>query len=110
MSRIFFVISCLLLVAFVALSAQPQPTQCPGIRSLWQHVYHPDWLEIRKLCTAVTGVIASKVNEHDGDVHIRLKLDSQFENLLNDSNRAHQGGNLGWLSRSATTQSRKPMR
>ena len=94
MPRIFFVISYLLLAAFVALNAQPQPTQCRGIGSLWQHVYNPGRLEVKKLCMAVTGVIAGKVNEHDGDVHIRLKLDSQFEGLLNDGNRAHQGGNL----------------
>ena len=94
MSRIFFVIWCPLLAAVVATNAQPQPTRCQGIHSLWQHVYNPDRLEVRKLCAAVTGVISSKVNEHDGDVHIRLKLDSQFENLLNDGKRVHQGGNL----------------
>ena len=32
--------------------------------------------------------------KHDGDVHFRLKLDSQFAGLLNDGTRAHQGGNL----------------
>jgi hypothetical protein len=47
MPRIFFVISYLLLAAFVALNAQPQPTQCRGIGSLWQHVYNPGRLEVR---------------------------------------------------------------
>ena len=38
------------------LGCQPQPAQFQRIRSLWQHVYNPDRLEIRKLCTASQGL------------------------------------------------------
>ncbi len=76
------------------LAAQPEPVQCRGIRFLWTHVYNPQRLEVRKLCAAVTGVVVKSLGESDGDLHIRLKLDSQFTSLLNDGNRTHQGGNL----------------
>lgn len=33
-------------------------------------------------------------HEADGDTHGWLKLDPQYENLLNDGNRSAQGGNL----------------
>ena len=75
-------------------SPPPQPAQCNGITFLWQHVYNPQRLEVKKSCVTVTGIIASRKPEPDGDLHIRLKLDSQFEGMLNEGNNNHQGGNL----------------
>jgi len=72
----------------------PQPAQCNGINFLWQHVYNPQRLEVKKSCVTVTGVIVGRKPEPDGDLHIRLKLDSQFEGMLNDGNKTNQGGNL----------------
>jgi hypothetical protein len=62
--------------------------------SLWNHVYHPGRLQVIKPCTTVTGRIAKRKAEPDGDVHIQLRLDSPYQNLLNERNRIAQNGNL----------------
>jgi hypothetical protein len=73
------------------LGAQTEPA-CD--ESLWQHVYNPQRLQVVKRCITVTGKIVKRKAEPDGDVHIQLKLDSQFQNLLNERNRRGQNGNL----------------
>ncbi len=96
---------------YVTLSAAPAPTatdlnaasgaQCDA--SLWKHVYHPQRLIVQKQCTEVTGVIVDATNgtqsdgvrhEADGDTHGWLKVDSQFQGLLNAGNLSDEGGNL----------------
>jgi hypothetical protein len=62
--------------------------------SLWNHVYHPERLQIVDRCKTVTGVIESKKPEADGDFHIRLKLDPQFSNLINTANVNGQLGDM----------------
>jgi len=61
--------------------------------SLWTHVYHSQRLIVKNQCAEVTGTIVDATNgtksdgvrhEKDGDTHGWLKVDSQFENLLND--------------------------
>lgn len=61
---------------------------------LWNHVYRPKRLEVKQQCISVSGFIVRKKAELDGDYHIQLKLDPQYEYLLNDANRKHQNGNL----------------
>ena len=67
-------------------------------QSLWDHIYHPSRLQVNDPCITVTGTIQSIRTERDGDLHIRLKLDPEFTNLLNDGNLAPlpagQSGNL----------------
>ena len=63
-------------------------------QSLWDHIYHPSRLQVNDPCITVTGTIQSIRTERDGDLHIRLKLDPEFTNLLNDANVAGQFGNL----------------
>jgi hypothetical protein len=63
-------------------------------QSLWGHIYHPSRLQVNDPCITVTGTIQSIRTEKDGDLHIRLKLDPEFTNLLNDRNVAGQFGNL----------------
>jgi hypothetical protein len=63
-------------------------------QSLWNHVYHPDRLQVNDPCMTVTGTIVKIKAEPDGDLHIRVNLDPEFNNLLNDANLAGQGGNL----------------
>lgn len=83
----------------------PQPEagapQCDS--SLWNHVYHPARLIVKQPCIAVTGTIvdATKGDRHDGvrregdgDTHGWLKVDPEFENLLNAGNKTDEGGNL----------------
>ncbi len=75
--------------------------QCDA--SLWNHVYHPQRLIVKNQCQSVTGTIVDATNgknpdgvrhEADGDTHGWLKLDPEFENLLNAGNISDEGGNL----------------
>jgi hypothetical protein len=60
----------------------------------WEHVYHPDRLEVKEQCTAVTGTIDEIRAEADGDYHIRLRLDPGQDQLLNEKNITVQKGDL----------------
>jgi hypothetical protein len=63
-------------------------------QSLWNHVYNPQRLKVVESCKIVTGIIESKRVEADGDYHIRLKLDPQYANLINQANVNGQLGDL----------------
>lgn len=81
-----------------------QPTasgQCDD--ALWSHVYHSTRLIVNQKCISVTGTIVDATNgrepdgvrhEADGDTHGWLKVDSQYQNLLNAGNNSAEGGNL----------------
>jgi hypothetical protein len=80
---------------------QPPETQCDP--NLWSHVYHPTRLIVKQLCVAVTGTIVDATagkqpdgvrHEADGDSHGWLKVDPEFETLLNAGNISDEGGNL----------------
>ena len=96
---------------YINVSAAPTPTaadvaaatgaQCDA--NLWNHVYHPQRLIVQKQCTEVTGTIVDATNgkqsdgvrhEADGDTHGWLKIDPQFQDLLNAGNLSAEGGNL----------------
>jgi len=79
-------------VLFLAIAVSAIAQKCDA--SLWQHVYHPERLQVLKKCVVVTGVIVHSKEEKDGDRHIQLKLDPQFSDMLNARNKAAQGGNL----------------
>jgi len=70
---------------------------------LWSHVYNPTRLIVKQQCITVTGTIADATNgkeadgvrhEADADTHGWLKLDPQFDDLLNPGNISNEGGNL----------------
>ena len=63
-------------------------------QSLWNHIYNPQRLQVVESCKTVTGIIESKRVEADGDYHIRLKLDPQYANLVNQANVNGQLGDL----------------
>jgi hypothetical protein len=63
-------------------------------QSLWNHVYHPERLQIVDSCKSVLGKIESKKSEADGDFHIRVRLDPQFSNLINSASINGQLGDL----------------
>jgi hypothetical protein len=81
---------------------QPPPSgQCDD--TLWSHVYHSYRLSVHQKCIAVTGTIVDATNgrepdgvrhEADGDTHGWLKVDSEFQNLLNAGNMSNEDGNL----------------
>jgi hypothetical protein len=83
-------------------SSQPPPSgQC--VDTLWGHVYHANRLIVFQKCISVTGTIVDATggkqpdgvrHEADGDTHGWLKVDSQFQNLLNAGNKSAEGGNL----------------
>lgn len=62
--------------------------------ALWKHVYNSKRLKVIKPCTQVSGTVTFMKKEPDGDIHIRLKLDPQFEALLNARNKSVQHGAL----------------
>src|SRR5262245_44957396 len=73
--------------------------QCDA--SLWKHVYHGpnfptarDRLQTKKASITVKGTIVSAGQEKDGDLHIRLRVDPQFKNLLNAKNNTGEKGFL----------------
>ena len=76
----------------------PLTPQCDT--TLWNHVYHgtfssaKDRLKVLNDCTTVTGTIINAAKENDGDFHVRLDVDPEFKNLLNDKNISDQHGFL----------------
>ena len=71
--------------------------------TLWSHVYHPTRLIVKTACVTVTGTLVDATSgqqgdgvrhEADGDTHGWLKLDPQFQSMLNAGNRNAEGGNL----------------
>jgi Bacterial SH3 domain len=72
-------------------------------QSLWSHVYNPTRLIVKQQCITVTGTLVDATNgknkdgvrhEADADTHGWLKVDPQFEDLLNPGNISNEGGNL----------------
>ena len=81
----------------------PPPPEAQCDPSLWTHVYHPIRLIVKQQCISVTGTIVDATagkkadgvrHEADGDTHGWLKVDPEFENLLNAGNMTDEGGNL----------------
>ena len=69
----------------------------------WGRVYHNYRLIVHQQCIIVTGAIVDASNgkepdgvrhEPDGDTHGWLKVDPQFQSLLNAGNTSAEGGNL----------------
>jgi hypothetical protein len=99
---------------YVGLSTTPPPTNPPTNppptttdtgcdASLWSHVYHSYRLIVHQQCIAVTGTIVDATagrepdgvrHEADGDTHGWLKVDAEFQNLLNAGNLNNEAGNL----------------
>jgi hypothetical protein len=92
----------------LALSSAPPPGSLPPPAtgcdsSLQSHVYHPTRLIVDLQCITVTGTIVDATagkepdgvrHEPDGDTHGWLKLDPEFQNLVNAGNKSDEGGNL----------------
>jgi len=62
--------------------------------SLWNHVYHSYRLIVNQQCTTVTGTVDHLIYEADGDIHIRLNVDSDYKGMLNSYNNNDQYGDL----------------
>lgn len=78
--------------------------QCDS--ALRSHVYHPERLIVKQQCIAVTGTIVDATanqkrhhadgvrHEPDGDSHGWIKLDPQYQSLLDKGNMDNEHGNL----------------
>jgi hypothetical protein len=74
----------------------PQKTApaCSDPYSTANHIYSPDRLVVYKDCQTVSGIVDRVIVEVDGDYHIRLGLDTPYQNLTNSVNNRDQYGDL----------------
>ena len=63
-------------------------------QSLWNHVWSPERLRVVSPCITAVGIIESLEKQTDGDFHIGLKPDPQYEFLLNSASMKGMGGNV----------------
>jgi hypothetical protein len=63
-------------------------------QSLWNHVWSPERLRVVSPCVTAVGTIESLEKQTDGDFHIGLKPDPQYEFLLNSASMKGMGGNV----------------
>jgi hypothetical protein len=63
-------------------------------QSLWRHIYQPKRLKVIDICKTVMGTIVTLDPRADGDIHVTVKLDPQFTNILTPANYAQQKGYL----------------
>lgn len=71
-------------------TATSSPSPAPGALcdpKFERYTYHPARLHRLANCVTVTGVIVRIKLEADGDAHIQVKLDPQYQNLMNAANR-----------------------
>lgn len=62
--------------------------------TLWDHVYHPQRLNILEMCTQVSGTIKELTPQPNGDYQIRLALDPNYKFMVNQANVDQQHGNI----------------
>ncbi len=62
--------------------------------SLWSHVYNSSRLTVNQSCVTITGTVANKISEADGDIHIRVTVDAAYSYMLNNSNVSGQHGDM----------------
>jgi hypothetical protein len=97
MRRTAVVLGCFLLCCAAACSLRRQVTPaspyCRGGNPL-AAVYHPQRLRVKSRCRVALGTVGKvSFEEYDGDVHIDVRPDPGYENLLGDGN-SRVGGNL----------------
>jgi len=69
-------------------------SSCSDRDSISSHVYNPYRLNIIRSCITASGVLENVFEEAYGDYHVRLALDSQYNNLTNSANDQYQYGDL----------------
>jgi hypothetical protein len=76
--------------------SSPQKTapRCSDPYSSESHIYNPDRLVVYRDCQTVSGIVDRVIVEADGDYHIRLGLDTLYQNLTNSVNDSAQYGDL----------------
>ncbi len=69
----------------------PSSSGCADPASINSHVYHPSRLKLLNSCITASGIVDTKRNEDDGDIHIGLALDPVYANLTNSGNDQQNG-------------------
>jgi hypothetical protein len=69
-------------------------SNCTDPSSINSHVYNSYRLQIVKSCITASGTVDRVIQEADGDVHVRTKLDAAYSNLTNSANDQYQYGDL----------------
>lgn len=70
------------------------PRTSPATSPSGNHVYNPERLEVQKDCVPVTGTIAERSTDDDGDEHMLLKLDDGQDDLLTKKNKKKKDDQL----------------
>lgn len=86
--RVFVAVFVLISVV----SSTHSAAQCRD--TLWNHVYHSYRLYLHDSCVTISGTVWSLLYEADGDIHIRISLDSPYVGMLNAGNIANQYGKM----------------
>lgn len=73
---------------------QPASLGCPDPAHVLDGVYHPDRLVVHEPCRKITGSVEDVRDEEDGDIHILVRLDSQYRDMLMPNNFSVQHGDL----------------
>ena len=71
-------------------------SNCKDPDSISSHVYSPSRLQIVRACLTVSGTVAvGGIDPNpDGDIHVNLRVDPQYQYLVNDGDKQYQGGTL----------------
>ena len=69
-------------------------SSCNDPASISSHIYNSYRLQIVKSCITASGTVDRVIQEADGDVHLRTKLDPAYSNLTNSANDQYQYGDL----------------
>jgi hypothetical protein len=75
-------------------SPRKTASTCSDPYSAESHIYNPDRLVVYKDCQTVSGIVDRVIVEADGDYHIRLGLDTLYQNLTNSVNDSGQYGDI----------------
>lgn len=75
----------------IHLTNAPVPPATCTPTSQDEYVYHPLRLHVLQSCIRVSGVVRAIRTENDGDLHIQLQLDPQYQDLLEPANSLEDG-------------------
>lgn len=77
----------------ISSSPTASPTGSCASTDQLQYIYNPNRLAVQADCIRVTGEVLAKVQEADGDFHIRILVDPQFQSLLTSANQQQCANN-----------------
>jgi hypothetical protein len=93
-SRNLSILFFILFTLFISNVSVAQKRSKPCDTTLWKHVVRPEKFIVKQSCVTVSGTIVSLEIKKDGDEHILLKPDTDYEKLVNERNIKKQKGCL----------------